>query len=79
MLTNQWVKESYFDEYDNVWYHDWYYATSNGTLATNSWIKFQGNGKWYFVDFYGQMVHSGPKMVNGQLYYFNDDGTLLDK
>lgn len=79
LITNQWIKDSYYDEYSDTWYHDWYYATANGTLATNSWIKFQADGKWYYLDSNGLMVKDGPNWVNGVLYYFNADGSLLEK
>ena len=34
------------------------------------------NGVTYYVDAKGQLV-TGPKVINGFQYYFNDDGTMV--
>ncbi|EKQ51794.1 MULTISPECIES: putative cell wall binding protein [unclassified Clostridium] len=52
-----------------------YYAKEDGTLASNEWIKDEGN-VWYY---YGADFKSvkGYQTINGNKYYFSKYGTLF--
>ena len=47
----------------------WYFVKSDGTKATNQWIK--QSGKLYCVDNTGYMVTGWRVMTNGNTYYFD--------
>lgn len=47
----------------------WYFVKSDGTRATNQWIK--QSGKLYCVDNTGYMVTGWRVMTNGNTYYFD--------
>ena len=51
----------------------WHYFEESGTMCVN-W-KFL-DGKWYYFQQDGIMVHSGFKTIDGKLYHFTADGWL---
>ena len=75
MITGSWIEESYYDDYFETTFVDWYYANSNGELKVNTW--YLENGKWYYFDEDGVMV-TGIRGI-GNKYYFFDYNTGVMK
>lgn len=51
----------------------WYYFNEDGTRKTE-WMFFEDN--WYYFNSRGQMVSDGYTTINGERYYFYDDGRM---
>ena len=58
-------------------YTNWYHADANGVLWRNGWR--QEDGKWYFFDANGLNYRKRWYIDgNGERYYLDEDGVLLD-
>ena len=68
MFANSWIKASY----NGTNYY--FYATSDGSLASSSWQKV--GGKWYYFDSNGIMYFSKILTIGGEKYFFASDGHL---
>ena len=54
----------------------WWLAQNNGSwYAKSEWAKV--DGKWYYFNDKGYMV-TGTKTINGQIYSFRSDGSLVE-
>lgn len=51
------------------------YYISGGKLVVNDWVKV--NGKYYYFDSYGSAFCDCIYEINGRLYMFNMDGTMV--
>ena len=76
MITNSWIKEPSYNDYDGNTYYTWYYANSNGELKTESW--YLENGKWYYFDEVGMMV-TGLNRIGNKHYYFDPSSGAMKK
>ena len=66
MLANKWVKDKA---------GKWYYVGANGAMKTNSWAK-DSNGLWYWLTGNGSMFEGGWARINGEWYFFKNDGVM---
>ena len=57
-----------WQEIDNKWY---FFDRLNGNLKTSTWVDER-----YYVDENGEMVKNGWYNVNGQMLYFDTDGSV---
>lgn len=55
--------------------NSWYYVKDNGETARNEWI--QDNGKWYYLSGSTEMVSDRFSIINGNVYGFNKDGSMI--
>lgn len=58
----------------------WNYYDASGARKENSWVL--SNNKWYYLDAYGNMEFKGEgdtgrRVINGSIYYFDEDGAML--
>jgi len=53
----------------------WYYLNEKGDMAIG-WLKY--NDKWYYLGNNGVMYFDCTKNINGKLYSFRSDGSLID-
>ena len=75
MAVNCWAKMSYYE--GSLQYTNWYYATSNGSLATG-WRKI--GGKWYyFYPDFPVMNSDRVTRIDGKVYCFDSSGALMDR
>ena len=63
-----------YEEYD---YGVWYYGNGDGTVKTEQWIK--DNGKWYYVDYYGDLIIDGSFEIGNKAYLFDSNGAMIEK
>ena len=54
--------------------NSWYYLGPNGVMKTG-WL-YQNN-KWYYFTPNGQMVTNQNMYIDGQVYRFAQDGTMI--
>ena len=66
MLANKWVKDSA---------GKWYYVGKSGAMLTNAWVPDK-NGLWYWVTDNGSMFEGGWGHINGEWYFFQNDGVM---
>ena len=66
MLANKWVKDSA---------GKWYYVGKSGAMLTNAWIQGK-DGLWYWVTDNGSMKDNGWGKINGEWYFFKNDGVM---
>ena len=55
--------------------NSWYYVKDNGETARSEWI--QDNGKWYYLGESTEMVSDMFSNINGNVYGFNKDGSMI--
>ena len=61
-------------DYDGENY--WYWGNGDGTIKTEQWIK--DNGKWYYVDYYGEMLKDQSSYIDGKEYIFDSNGVCVN-
>lgn len=88
MLQNKWYQDD-----DGRWFwlkengymaigwckvgQSWYYFDNNGAMATG-WVQWFD--KWYYLQpSNGVMVSKEVRNINGEWYYFNEGGDMLEK
>ena len=49
------------------------YVKKNSKLANNEWVQI--SGKWYYFEYYYRVT--GPRLIDGIWYIFNDEGALV--
>lgn len=52
----------------------WYYYNSDGTMA-HGWVT--DHNKQYYFDLNSGIMHTGFLTLDGNTYYFTEDGSLL--
>lgn len=62
----------------NDWYHDedsnkWYWFDGAGNIVTNTWYQYKD--KWFYLGSDGAMLQ-GLQTLNGEWYYFFEDGEM---
>ena len=89
--SGQWVsgwtfdrKIYYYDDGTVDWdYYNWYYANSDGTPydynknddINGGWLQY--GGKWYYIDYDGEMLRDRIVTVYGKDYRLKPDGTMI--
>lgn len=63
-----------FKAYNGNYY--WSYGNGDGTIKTEQWIK--DNGKWYYVDYYGEMLKDQSSYIDGKEYIFDSNGVCVN-
>lgn len=63
-----------FKAYNGNFY--WSYGNGDGTIKTEQWIK--DNGKWYYVDYYGEMLKDQSSYIDGKEYIFDSNGVCVN-
>ena len=89
--SGQWVSGWTFDR--KIYYNDdgivdwdrynWYYANSDGTPydynkndnINGGWLRY--GGKWYYIDYDGEMLRDQIVNVYGKKYRLKDDGSMV--
>ena len=89
--SGQWVSGWTFDR--KIYYYDdgtvdwdrynWYYANSDGTPydynkndnINGGWLQY--GGKWYYIDYDGEMLRDQIVNVYGNKYRLKDDGSMV--
>ena len=89
--SGQWVSGWTFDR--KIYYYDdgtvdwdnysWYYANSDGTPydynknddINGGWLQY--GGKWYYIDYDGEMLRDSIVTVYGKDYRLKPDGTMI--
>ena len=64
-----------FKAYNGNYY--WSYGNGDGTIKTEQWIK--DNGKWYYVDYYGDLIIDGSFEIGNKAYLFDSNGAMIEK
>ena len=89
--SGQWVsgwtydRKIYYNDDGTVdWdYYNWYYANSDGTPydynknddIQGGWLQY--GGKWYYIDYDGEMLRNRKVKVYGKDYRLKPDGTMI--
>lgn len=53
-----------------------WYKNSDGSYPKNQWQQI--DGKWYYFDGRGYIIHSKWEYINGHWYYFNTSGHMTE-
>ena len=70
-------KKGWIYSKDEFGYGAWYWGNGDGTVKTNQWIK--DNGKWYYVDYYGDLLTDGSFEIGNKAYLFDSNGAMVEK
>ncbi|HAI92956.1 MAG TPA: hypothetical protein DCM21_10595 [Butyrivibrio sp.] len=84
--VNNWTFDTYKDTYDSgITYnrYRWYYANADGTPydynknddIQGGWL--QRGGKWYYIDYDGEMLNGRKITVYGKKYRLRSDGSMV--
>ena len=54
------------------------YQNDNGSVATNTWIKMNQNGRteWYYATANGSLKQDGWQKIGDSYYYFDGNGMM---
>ena len=57
----------------------WWYKEPNGNYINYPRLQWrQIDGKWYYFDIRGYIIHSKWEWINGHWYYFNTSGHMIE-
>jgi SOS response regulatory protein OraA/RecX len=57
----------------------WWYKEPNGNYINYPRLQWRRiDGKWYYFDIRGYIIHSKWELINGHWYYFNTSGHMIE-